>query len=71
MVADKFECPSPPERQRGEYRMPAVAKVPQGHWKTTTFVAALRHDRIEARARMNGGLTSNITSTTSRGSKTL
>jgi putative transposase len=23
-------------------------KVPYGHWKTTTFVAALRHDRIEA-----------------------
>ena len=25
-----------------------VAKVPRGHWKTLTFVAALRHDRIEA-----------------------
>jgi putative transposase len=25
-----------------------VAKVPHGHWKTLTFVAALRHDRIEA-----------------------
>jgi transposase len=25
-----------------------VASVPYGHWKTTTFVAALRHDRIEA-----------------------
>lgn len=24
------------------------AKVPFGHWKTMTFVAALRHDRIEA-----------------------
>jgi transposase len=24
------------------------AKVPHGHWKTTTFLAALRHDRIEA-----------------------
>jgi transposase len=22
--------------------------VPHGHWKTTTFVAALRHDRIDA-----------------------
>jgi len=22
--------------------------VPHGHWKTMTFVAALRHDRIEA-----------------------
>jgi transposase len=25
-----------------------LAKVPHGHWKTTTFLAALRHDRIEA-----------------------
>jgi transposase len=24
------------------------AKVPYGHWNTTTFIAALRHDRIEA-----------------------
>lgn len=24
------------------------AKVPHGHWNTTTFIAALRHDRIEA-----------------------
>jgi transposase len=25
-----------------------VAKVPHGHWRTMTFVAALRHHRIEA-----------------------
>ena len=25
-----------------------IAKVPHGKWKTTTFLAALRHDRIEA-----------------------
>ena len=25
-----------------------MAKVPYGHWKTLTFLAALRHDRIEA-----------------------
>jgi putative transposase len=25
-----------------------TATVPHGHWQTTTFVAALRHDRIEA-----------------------
>lgn len=25
-----------------------VASVPHGHWKTTTFVAGLRHDRITA-----------------------
>ena len=34
--------------------------VPHGHWKTTTFVAALRHDRIDAPcvidAPMNGEL---------------
>jgi transposase len=24
------------------------AKVPHGHWKTMTFIAALRHDRVEA-----------------------
>ena len=24
------------------------AKVPNGHWKTTTFLAALRHDRVDA-----------------------
>ncbi|MDS1134897.1 IS630 family transposase [Nitratireductor indicus] len=24
------------------------AKVPHGHWKTSTFIAALRHDRVEA-----------------------
>ena len=25
-----------------------LAKVPHGHWNTTTFLAALRHDRIDA-----------------------
>lgn len=25
-----------------------VAKAPHGHWKTLTFIGALRHDRIEA-----------------------
>jgi transposase len=25
-----------------------TAKVPHGHWKTITFLAALRHDRIDA-----------------------
>ena len=25
-----------------------IAKVPHGHWNTTTFLAALRHDRLEA-----------------------
>lgn len=25
-----------------------IAKIPHGRWKTTTFLAALRHDRIDA-----------------------
>jgi transposase len=37
-----------------------VMAVPHGHWKTSTFVAALRHDRIDAPcvidAPMNGEL---------------
>jgi transposase len=28
--------------------MRLIAKVPHGHWNTTTFLAALRHDRIDA-----------------------
>ena len=30
------------------------AKVPHGRWKTQTFIAALRHDRIEAPWVLNG-----------------
>jgi hypothetical protein len=32
-------------RSRGER---LVFKVPHGHWKTSTFVAALRHNRVTA-----------------------
>lgn len=31
-----------------------VAKVPHGAWKTLTFIAALRHDRIEAPMVLDG-----------------
>jgi transposase len=31
-----------------------VDKVPHGHWKTTTFLAALRHDRIDAPCLFDG-----------------
>jgi transposase len=31
-----------------------VDKVPHGHWKTTTFLAALRHDRITAPVLFDG-----------------
>jgi transposase len=33
-----------------------VAAVPHGHWKTTTFVAALRHDRISAPCVFDGAI---------------
>jgi transposase len=33
-------------------RLPA--KVPHGHWKTLTFIAALRHDRIDAPCVIDG-----------------
>ena len=31
-----------------------VAKVPHGHWRTLTFLAALRHDRIDAPCVVDG-----------------
>jgi putative transposase len=37
-------------------RLPA--KVPHGHWKTTTFLAALRHDRIDAPWLLDGPIDS-------------
>jgi transposase len=33
-----------------------VTAVPHGHWKTTTFVAALRHDRITAPCVFDGAI---------------
>jgi transposase len=30
------------------------AKAPHGHWKTMTFIAALRHDRIDAPCVLDG-----------------
>ena len=33
-----------------------VAKVPHGHWKTSTFVAALRCDRMEAPWILDGAI---------------
>jgi len=34
----------------------AVAAVPHGHWKTTTFLAALRHDQIAAPCVFEGAI---------------
>lgn len=33
---------------------PYLAKVPHGHWKTLTFLAGLRHDRIVAPLVLDG-----------------
>jgi len=38
-------------RKQGER---LVCKVPHGHWKTTTFIAALRHDRVTAPLLLDG-----------------
>jgi transposase len=39
--------------QRGQR---VVAAVPQGHWKTTTFLAALRHDGMRAPCVFDGAI---------------
>ena len=36
------------------------AKVPFGHWKTMTFLAALRHDRIDAPFVFDGAINADI-----------
>lgn len=36
------------------------ARVPHGHWKTLTFVAALRHDRIDAPWVIDGPINSDL-----------
>ena len=36
------------------------ARVPHGHWKTLTFVAALRHDRIDAPWVIDGPINGDI-----------
>jgi len=37
-----------PRRGWAPLGMRLATKVPHGHWNTTTFLAALRHDRIDA-----------------------
>ena len=37
-----------------------VARVPHGRWKTLTFLAALRHDRIEAPCVIDGPINGTI-----------
>lgn len=37
-----------------------VGKVPHGHWKTTTFVAALRHDGLSAPMVVDGPMNGDV-----------
>jgi transposase len=37
-----------------------VAKIPYGHWKTTTFVAALRHDGLTAPVVVDGAMNGDV-----------
>lgn len=37
-----------------------VAAVPHGHWKTTTFIAGLRHDRITAPMVIDGPISGEV-----------
>lgn len=39
------------------------AKAPYGHWKTLTFIAALRHDRIDAPWVINGPINGDLFTT--------
>ena len=40
----------------GEIGKRVIDYVPQGHWKTTTFLAALRHDRLTAPMVIDGAI---------------
>lgn len=42
---------------RGKRGERLVCKVPHGHWKTSTFIAALRHDRVTAPLLLDGPMT--------------
>jgi hypothetical protein len=43
-----------PLRGRGLRGERLEARVPHGHWKTLTFIAALRHDRVDAPCVIDG-----------------
>jgi hypothetical protein len=36
------------------------ARVPHGHWKTLTFIAALRHDRVDAPCVIDGPINGDL-----------
>ena len=45
-----------PLRGRAEIGKRVIDYVPQGHWKTTTFLAALRHDGLMAPMVVDGAI---------------
>lgn len=45
---------------RGRRGQRVIGKVPHGHWKTTTFVAALRHDGLTAPLVVDGAMNGDI-----------
>ena len=47
-------------RGRGPRGLRLIGRVPHGHWKTITFVAALRHDRMVAPFVVDGAMNSEI-----------
>ena len=47
-------------RGRSERGKRLIAKVPHGHWKTTTFVAALRSDGLTAPVVVDGAMNGEI-----------
>ena len=42
----------------GAVRPPTLGQAPQGHWRTLTFLAALRRDRIDAPCVLDGPINS-------------
>ena len=47
-------------RGRCQRGLRLIAKVPHGHWKTTTFVAALRHEGLTAPLVIDGPLNGEV-----------
>ena len=45
---------------RGRRGQRVIGKVPHGHWKTTTFVAALRHDGLTAPLVVDGAMNGDL-----------
>lgn len=47
-------------RGRSQRGQRVIGRVPHGHWKTTTFVAALRHDRVTAPVVVDGPMNGDV-----------